>query len=146
MSPFKRCPKFLGELLRAKGIITIQQLAEILDLQENFYKDKLLGEIALKLGYLKKEELDFFLALQKGYPYVEILNYKINPELINLLSKEFCKKNKVLPLEKNENLLTIAMSNPLNCEILEKIQKKTQLIAKPLLVWPSHLEKVLEKL
>ena len=146
MSPFKRCPKFLGELLRAKGIITIQQLAEILDLQENFYKDKLLGEIALKLGYLKKEELDFFLALQKGYPYVEILNYKINPELINLLSKEFCKKNKVLPLEKNENLLTIAMSNPLNCEILEKIQKKTQLIAKPLLVWPSHLEKVLERL
>ena len=146
MSPFKRCPKFLGELLRAKGIITIQQLAEILDLQENFYKDKLLGEIALKLGYLKKEELDFFLALQKGYPYVEILNYKINPGLINLLSKEFCKKNKVLPLEKNENLLTIAMSNPLNCEILEKIQKKTQLIAKPLLVWPSHLEKVLEKL
>ena len=146
MSPFKRCPKFLGELLRAKGIITIQQLAEILDLQENFYKDKLLGEIALKLGYLKKEKLDFFLALQKGYPYVEILNYKINLELINLLSKEFCKKNKVLPLEKNENLLTIAMSNPLNCEILEKIQKKTQLIAKPLLVWPSHLEKVLERL
>ena len=146
MSPFKKCPKFLGELLRAKGIITIQQLAEILDLQENFYKDKFLGETALKLGYLKKEELDFFLALQKGYPYVEILNYKINLELINLLSKEFCKKNKVLPLEKNENLLTIAMSNPLNCEILEKIQKKTQLIAKPLLVWPSHLEEVLERL
>ena len=136
----------MGELLRAKGIITIQQLAEILDLQENFYKDKPLGEIALKLGYLKKEELDFFLALQKGYPYIEILNYKINPELINLLSKEFCKNNKVLPLEKNENLLTVAMSNPLSHEILEKIQKETQLIAKPLLVWPFHLEEVLERL
>lgn len=146
MSPFRRCSKLLGELLRAKGIITIQQLAEILELQENFYKNKLLGEIALKLGYLKKEELDFFLALQRGYPYIEILNYRINPQLVDLLSKEFCKNNKVLPLEKNKNLLTIAMSNPLNYEILEEIQRKTQLVAKPLLVWPSHLEEVLERL
>ena len=146
MSPFRRCPRLLGELLRAKGVITIQQLAEILELQENFYKDKLLGEIALKLGYLKKEELDFFLALQKGYPYIEIQNYKADPQLINLLSKKFCKNNKVLPLEKNKNLLTVAMSNPLNYEILEKIQRKTQLVVKPLLVWPSHLEEVLEGL
>jgi len=146
MSPFKRCSKLLGELLRAKGVITVEQLSEVLDLQESFYKDKPLGEIALRLGYIKKEELEFFLSFQKGYPYLDITNYKIVPEIAKILPLDFCRENKVIALDKIGDFLIVAMSNPADYRIIKQMGEKTKLKVKIFLAWPYDLEKVLEKL
>jgi len=146
MSPFKRCSKLLGELLRAKGVITVEQLSEVLDLQENFYKDRPLGEIVLRLGYIKKEELEFFLSFQKGYPYLDITNYKIIPEIAKILPLDFCRENRAVALDKIGNLLTVAMSNPADYRIIKQIEEKTGLSVKTFLAWPYDLEKVLERL
>ncbi len=132
--------------MRAKGVITVEQLSEVLDLQESFYKDKPLGEIALRLGYIKKEELEFFLSFQKGYPYLDITNYKIVPEIAKILPLDFCRENKVIALDKIGDFLIVAMSNPADYRIIKQMEEKTKLKVKIFLAWPYDLEKVLEKL
>lgn len=56
--------KLLGEILVEEKIITEQQLKEAIEIQ-NKYKEKL-GEILIKFGYCKPEQILFALARQLG--------------------------------------------------------------------------------
>jgi len=144
MSPFKRARKPLGELLREGGVINIEQLAKLLDIQK---KDRsYLGKIALRYGYLEKEELDFFLSLQEGYPYIEVKRCFIPKELLKILPPQFCKKYKVLPIEKIGNILSVVSCNPKDSQLQRAITEKTNLVVKFFLSSPKALGEVLETL
>lgn len=56
--------KLLGEILVEEKIITKQQLEEAIEIQSK-YKEKL-GEILIKFGYCKPEQILFALARQLG--------------------------------------------------------------------------------
>ncbi|MCX7956728.1 MAG: hypothetical protein N2643_02390 [Endomicrobia bacterium] len=56
--------KLLGEILVEEKIITKEQLQEVIEIQ-NKYKEKL-GEILIKFGYCKPEEILYALAKQLG--------------------------------------------------------------------------------
>jgi len=56
--------KLLGEILVEENIITEQQLNEAIEIQ-NKYKEKL-GEILVKFGYCKPEQIIYALAKQLG--------------------------------------------------------------------------------
>ncbi|MEN3013288.1 MAG: hypothetical protein ABDH23_01550 [Endomicrobiia bacterium] len=56
--------KLLGEILVEEKIITKEQLQEVIEIQSK-YKEKL-GEILIKFGYCKPEEILYALAKQLG--------------------------------------------------------------------------------
>ncbi|MCS7230994.1 MAG: hypothetical protein RMJ67_02495 [Elusimicrobiota bacterium] len=56
--------KLLGEILVEENIITKEQLEEVIEIQ-NKYKEKL-GEILIKFGYCKPEQILYALAKQLG--------------------------------------------------------------------------------
>lgn len=143
MSPIRRVKTKIGELLLQKGLITSEQLQEALALQHGKEKGKPLGRILVELGYIGKEQLCIFLAVQGGYPYIDISQCMIKPEVLSLVPEAIVKKYQVLPIDKIQDVLTLAMVNPLDIATIDQIQKLTNSTVKVFLTTPVELEEMI---
>ncbi len=143
MSPIRRVKTKIGELLLQKGLITSGQLQEALALQHGKEKGKPLGQILVELGYIGKEQLCIFLAVQGGYPYIDINQCIIKPEVLSLVPAALVKKYQVLPIDKIQDVLTLAMVNPLDIVTIDQIQKLTNSTVKVFLTTPVELEEMI---
>lgn len=125
MPPVKRIvSKQLGELLIEKGIINEAQLAKALKIQAE--KGGLIGQILVMLGFAKEEEIAQALTVQYGFPYLPLEYYEINSEAIKLIPENVAKQYNLIAIDKMGDLLTIAMSNPLNVQAVEDIEMITK--------------------
>ncbi len=112
----------LGELLIRNNVITSEQLETALQEQEK--TQELLGETLLRLGFVGQEEMYLpFLAEQIGFDYVNLRKFVINPEAISLVPPKFAFYYKVMPVEYKDNILTIALRNPLDIHVIDGISQ-----------------------
>lgn len=126
MSSIKRVvTKQLGELLVERGIITPAQLEQALKAQKE--RGGLIGQILVTLGYAKEEEIAQVLTVQYGFPYLPLASYEISKEALALIPENVARQYNLVPVDKIGDLLTIAMSNPLNIQAIEDIEMLTQL-------------------
>jgi len=125
MIPAKRIvSKQLGELLLERGIINTSQLEKALKIQKE--KGGLIGQILVMLGFAKEEEIAQALTVQYGFPYLPLECYEINPEAIKLIPEQVARQYNLIAIDKIGDLLTIAMSNPLNFQATEDIEMITK--------------------
>jgi len=126
MSTIKRIvTKQLGELLMDRGIITPAQLEQALKAQKE--RGGLIGQILVSLGYAKEEEIAQVLTVQYGFPYLPLASYEISKEALMLIPENVARQYNLVPVDKIGDLLTIAMSNPLNVQAIEDIEMLTRL-------------------
>lgn len=126
MSPLRRTKTKIGELLLQKGLITSEHLQEALSLQRGPEKEKPLGQILIERGYISVDELFPVLAVQYGYPYISLKHCVIDPEVLSLIPRTLIEKYQLLPVDKIQDILTLAMVNPLDKPTIEEIQKLTK--------------------
>ena len=112
--------KQLGDLLLERGIINESQLEKALKLQKE--KGGLIGQILVTLGFAKEEEIAQALTVQYGFPYLPLECYDINAEAIRLIPENVSMQYNLVAIDKIGDLLTIAMSNPLNYQAIEDIE------------------------
>jgi len=55
------------------------------------------------------------LETQLGIPRVHLARYIISPDVAQLIPEVFARTNRVFPIEKTDNRLTLAMADPLGC-------------------------------
>lgn len=91
--------------------------------QEAAHTHKSVWAMLIKLGFISWDNLCIFFAQESGVPYVQISDYKINPETLRILDEDFCRQNVVIPLFKIKETVSIACSNPLDTELLNNILK-----------------------
>lgn len=124
MPPTRRIiSKQLGELLCEKGVINEAQLEKAIKIQNE--KGGLIGQILVMLGYAKEEEIAQVLTVQYGYPYLPLQSYEISDEMIKLIPENVCKQYNLIAIDRIGQLLTIAMSNPLNIQAVEDVEMLT---------------------
>jgi len=125
VGPEKRIAKKLGEILVNNAAITEEQLQRALDFQRR--EGGLLGEILVKLGYIGEREIVQALTTQYGFPFVLLESFDFNQEAGKLVPENVARQYSLVPLDIIGELLTVAMSNPLNeaaIDDLEMITKK----------------------
>lgn len=120
----KRTGKKLGEILLKSGLITEQQLQRALDFQRG--EGGLLGEILVKLGYVNERDIVQALTVQYGFPYIPLENYDLKKEIANVLPENVARQYGVVPIDVMGDILTIAMSNPLNDKAIEDVEMITK--------------------
>lgn len=124
MSSVKRVvTKQLGELLLERGVISEEQLNKALKIQKD--KGGLIGYILASLGYAKEEEIAQALTVQYGFPYLPLECYEVNIEAMKLIPQNVAEQYNLIAIDKMGNLLTVAMSNPLNVQAVEDIEMIT---------------------
>jgi len=121
----------LGEMLIQKGLINSEQLDAALAEQKK--TGEFLGTILVKLGFLKEDEFFPVLSEQLGIEYVKITQKKIDPEIIKIVPAKFACHYKLIPLKKDNNTLTVAVSDPLNIQTLDDLHLLLKVEVEPVL-------------
>jgi len=117
--------KPLGQRLLENGFISELQLN--LALNESKSKGIYLGQALENLGILSQKIITNFLADESGTEVIDLHNYPVNPEVINLIPYELSNRYQVLPLEKNGNVIKAAMADTLNINAIEALELETGL-------------------
>ena len=110
----------LGQLLIDKKLITAEQLDGALKEQKK--SGGFLGNVLLKMGHISQDELFPVLAEQLGVEYVKLRSREINPGVIEKVPAKFASHYKLIPLDMKGNVLTIAVTNPLDIHTMDDIK------------------------
>ncbi|MBN2119967.1 MAG: Flp pilus assembly complex ATPase component TadA [Candidatus Omnitrophica bacterium] len=121
----------IGQALIQQGLITAEQLN--MALTEQAQTKEALGGIVVKLGFLSPKQLSPFLADYFELPFVNLNDiYKeIPPEVIRVIPEDIARRFEVLPIKLDDNLLTLAMVNPLDVVAEDTIKIRTGLKVRP---------------
>jgi len=135
--------KLLGESLVEKGLITEEQLrqAEF----EAKSSAKSLRKILTKKGLISEEDLTAFLSQEFNLPLVDLTNYLIEPDIIDLIPEALARKHLLIPILRIGNELTVAMVDPLDVFALDELHMKTGLNIEPALATETELKKALNQ-
>jgi type IV pilus assembly protein PilB len=133
----------LGELLLREKIITVDQLKAAGDFQK---KNSLpVGTSLVQLGYISEEEIAQALSRQLGYPYIDLDQFEVYPEVINLIPNDVAKKYSVMPIHRIRTFLTLAMVDPTDLEVIEDIRFRTGLSIQPVIASESGVMNAINK-
>jgi Type II secretion system (T2SS), protein E, N-terminal domain len=85
------------------------------------------------------------LARRLGVPYVSFLPRKLPVRLQRLVTPMLAQELCCFPIGRDRDILTVAMSNPQDCRVLDRLRKETGLTIFPVLAHPHELQTVLEQ-
>ena len=110
----------LGELLVREQIISPEQLQKAQDSAKK--AGERLGNSLIKLGVVKEEDLTQFLSKQYGVPAINLGEFDIEPEIIALIPKDVARKHRVVPINRADKTLIVAMSDPSDMVALDDLK------------------------
>ena len=114
-------PTRLGELLLKHTSLTVEQLNECVQLQEE--EGGRLGDILLRKKYVMSHEIMRALCAQIDLPYIDDLKpNEIDPTLVDKLPINYARTREVLPIENKDGVVTLAVSDPFNLESFEDLR------------------------
>ncbi|MDD5450030.1 MAG: ATPase, T2SS/T4P/T4SS family [Candidatus Omnitrophica bacterium] len=124
--------------LLKKGLLTEAKLKEALKVQEQKGGD--LRDILVELGFADREDIISILSKELGIPPISLARFKIDPSLLKLIPKRLAKNYHIIPISKIEDVLTVAMGDPLNIFALDYIASSTGLKIVPVLASAKDIE------
>ncbi|MGD8371125.1 MAG: hypothetical protein PVI19_06235, partial [Syntrophobacterales bacterium] len=123
--------KKIGEILVGKGLITAEQLAELLRSQKE--NSKPLGQLLLEEEILTRDELTEIIGEQLGIPHIWLRKGLIDPRIVHVLPKEKALHFQVIPMFRINNVLTLATADPHAFFVFDEVSKITNLEVQPVL-------------
>uniref|UniRef100_UPI0039046C1C GspE/PulE family protein n=1 Tax=Gudongella sp. SC589 TaxID=3385990 RepID=UPI0039046C1C len=133
----------IGELLLYAGKIDSNQLKEGLDAQGD--STKKLGEILVELGHVTQDDIVEVLEFQLGFPRIDLNKYEINQSVVNLLPESIVRKYKLIPIDKREGKLIVAMVDPLNFFAVDDIKLYTKMELESVLATAEDITKLIDR-
>ncbi|MCD6257274.1 Flp pilus assembly complex ATPase component TadA [Candidatus Aerophobetes bacterium] len=131
----------LEELLLKEKFVTEEDLKKAKNYQKQYGGN--LTNILIKLGFINEEQLVIALAKQLGIPHVKLSNYKLDPEVVEILPENVIRREKVIPLAKSGNVLTIATADPLNVLLIDSLRARTGYEIQTIVATPTEIEQAI---
>ena len=134
----------LGQLLIQEGLISANQLNQALMEQKS--TRELLGVTLLRLGFVKDVvDVLSILALQMDVPLIHLKDIKIDNDVINRIPAKLANYYKVIPISADNDLLSVAMSNPQDIHTIDEIEAMASVKIKPMLASGDEIEEAIRK-
>jgi len=74
--------------------------------------NRLVGIILVESGVVSRERLYRALAIQHGMKFVDIRQFSIPPQIVQAVPKRLAYEHRIMPLVRNESFLIIAVQEP----------------------------------
>jgi type IV pilus assembly protein PilB len=137
----------IGELLKAAGLISEQQLQSALEEQSS--TGLRLGRILVASGAVSELQLTQVLSNQLSVAWVSLPHVDLTEELLLLIPREVATKWELVPVhfrigEERQKILYIAISDPTNLEAMQDVAKLTGMNVRPLIAPPSEILRTIE--
>jgi type IV pilus assembly protein PilB len=140
----RRRKKFLGELLVEQGVITPDQLADVLARQKQS-KGVRVGRLLTDLGYATEAQICEVVAEQLQIPATDMVAVDVPNEVLNKVSKELALKYTCLPWFVEGRDLYLIMSDPTNVAAADAVAFHAGLRIKPVIAPESEIVAAIER-
>ncbi len=112
----------IGDLLLKRGVVTAEQIEDVLNEQNRKGHRKLFGELLVEKGYCTENQISSALAEAYGVPYAQVSPKICDAKVLDLLPRDFLEKHIALPLFKVYDVLTVAVNEPSNVFLIDEIE------------------------
>ena len=137
--------KFLGELLIDMEVCSGAEIKAALDKQMNNGDKRPIGEILVDAQACSPEDVARALAEQHDLRFYDLDTIDIPKQVIELVPEQLAKEKIVVPVSLNGRTLTVAMSNPLDLEIVDSLRFQTSLAIEVAVASERQIKAALEK-
>ncbi len=133
----------LGEILIREKVITAEQLRTAQDFQRKH--DLSLASAIIAQGLVTAEEMAQGLSRQLGYPYIDLDQFEVYPDVISLVTVDAAKKYMIMPIHRIRSFLTLAMVDPTDLDVIEDVRFRTGLSIQPVIASESGIMNAINK-
>ncbi len=134
----------LASAMVKRGLLTDEKLKEAINRAQEIGQP--LNEALVELGIVTAWELAAFVTHEAELPSVEIDPDRIDPVSVARLPASLAVKYEMLPLGEHENLITVALANPLTVFSLDDIKQETGLDITPVLAKKEEIDQLIKEL
>lgn len=133
----------LGELLIREKLLSQDQVKSAAEYQEK--NDVAMGTAVINLGYISEEDMAKALSRHLGYPYIDLDQFEVYEDALDLIPIEVAKKSLVMPIHRIRSFLTLAMADPTDLDIIEDVRFRTGLSIQPVIASESGIINAVNK-
>ena len=127
----------IGECLVAAGLITPDDLRTAL--AEHKRTGERLGVVLVRLNRVTEKQIATSLASQLGFTYVNLIENPPDPEAIVLIRREIAAERVCVAIRLENDLLTVAMSDPLVFSLIQDLEFQTGYRIKPVVATQGEI-------
>ena len=136
----------LGALLVQLGIVTVSQLRQALNLQEQEDYQHKIGEILMARRMIKERDLTRVLASQLGFVSEEPEIGECDAELLSRITIKLARSMGFLPIRTDGDKCTVAFIDPMNQESRTEAARALETIIVPVMASRATIESALAAL
>lgn len=134
----------IDEILLETGVLKITDLKRAWDIQRE--RGSSIEDVLLELELVTPTDIMRANAIKMGISFVDLSNYEIKDESVpTLITRNIANRYKVIPIEKENGVLTVAMQDPTDIFCIDDIRLATALEIKPVFSDPKEIEKLIKK-
>jgi type IV-A pilus assembly ATPase PilB len=135
--------KLIGQILIEEGFTNEEHLMDALTRQNELKLP--VGRILLQAGYISAEQLAKALSIQLRLPYINLLEFNIDPDTLAVMTARQAEKYQVIPLRVDGDRVSVATAEPLNLAQLDQLREILNCKIKLVVASEDHIKKALDK-
>jgi type IV pilus assembly protein PilB len=133
--------KGIEDVLHEKGLINADQLSAIKFEHTNTGKPT--QQIIKERGYVDNEDYVKAFGEVYGIEYIKLAELKIDPKILETIPITIEKRYQVVPFKLEEDVLHVALADPLDLQTIEFIERKTGNVVKAYISTVKEIEGIL---
>lgn len=133
----------LGEMLVAANLIDEVQMR--IALAEQKQTGRRFGSTLVDLKFIDENVLAAFLSKQIDIPCISLLRIEIPKKVARKMTRSLALECKAIPVRIEDDRLEVAMVDPTDIEILDRLEKATGMTVSPLIAPESSIAMMIER-
>jgi type IV pilus assembly protein PilB len=127
----------IEEILQQQGLLRPEQVSAIK--LESINSGRSPEKIIIEHNFVPMEKIAQARAQLMGVPFISIENKAISAEVLNFIPEPVARRYKLIPFEKEGSVLSVAMADPLDLQVIEFIERKSNMKVKRFLGLPDAI-------
>lgn len=133
----------IGKILISQGFLSEEQFAEALE--EKQRSGKLMSHILVDLGFVKQEIVLDTISDHLNMEVVQLNQLDIPQQITNMINASWARMYRIVPIDFFDNVLTVAMADPLNPNCLDDLRFILNCEVKGAISNPKDIDAALDK-
>jgi len=132
----------LVAMLKKKARIDEQELARLVNMHRE--RGGQFSDLLISEGHFTERELTLLISQELNVPMLSLAQLKIDSDVLKMIPKKISEHYGLIPVSRIGNVLTVAMSDPLNIFALDEVRDATGCTVRPILSTHQDIQRALE--
>lgn len=138
--------RYIGEILVEMGVCSEFEVTDALNKQMNDNDTRPIGEILIEMEACSLDDIARALADQYEVRYIDLEALEIPSSIGELIPRDMAIEHRLVPVDRRDNVLTVAMVNPLDLGAIDNLRFSTGLQIEPTVATEKNIMQTIEQI